>query len=116
MRAEFRPRHGDIRVFTDEQRYGDPYVWCSSMQVFSDGKSAEIGPYEKKISLSVWKALVKMCASMGIERVLAVTYPQGAGGPRKERWITIPTLAQQFYKDDFSDEIDRERESDLEDE
>ena len=106
MRAEFQPRHGDIRVFAEDHRYGDPYVWCSSMQIFSDGKSCEIGPYVGKLPLSAFKAMVVMCRELGIERVLAITYPTGAEGGRREKWITIPirpTKIQQFYDQTFSE-------------
>lgn len=109
MRAEFQPRHGDIRVWDDSGQYGDPYLWCSSMQIFSDRQSCEIGPYQNKISLSVFKALVAMCQDMGIRRVLAVTYPDGADGPRREKWIQIPTRPtkiQQFYAQTFPEDDD----------
>ena len=103
----FTPKSGDFRFWADDSHgYGDPYDWCGGV-VFRAPDEIEIGPYEKKITPSVWKAIIRECQRLGVKRILATTYPDGRRGEKRLRWIDVKAPSdpiQEFYRHGFDEE------------
>ena len=96
MKARIEPKSAIVRVWVDDDaKYGDPYEWVAFVQWISPGK-VEILGYTDRVTKSIWKAIDKECARLGIKKVLAVSYPNGE---RKERWMTVKSPVQKFYSE-----------------
>ena len=97
-KALIEPLSGVIRVLVDDEgRYGDPFYWSATVR-WLNPQEIELCAYMTKITPSIYRAVFKECQKWGIRRILGVNYPDGADGPRKERWFAVPTKVQQFYK------------------
>lgn len=86
--AEIEPYAGAIRFWEVDKQYGDPYDWCGSIR-WRSKEEVEIGPYDTKITLTAWKEIMKACKEAGVKRILATTYPGGAGTEPRQKWITV---------------------------
>lgn len=94
MIARIEPLTAVIRVWVDGGVYGDPYEWVATVRWLRPSQ-VEILGYTKKVTPSIWRAVIKECQQHKIEKILAVTY---AGGKRKEKWICVPSPFQELYR------------------
>ena len=95
--AQIEPIAGIIRVFSDDNaRYGDKFDWSATIRWITR-EDIEICAYLTEIKPSTYKAIFAECQRLGIKRIKAVNYPDGAGGERKERWFEVPSKIEQLY-------------------
>jgi hypothetical protein len=94
MYARIEPLTGIIRVWVDTAKYKEPYEWCATVRYIQQD-IVEILGYTKKVTPSIWKAVIKECQRRDIKKILAVSYPHGV---RKEKWIMVPSPFQELYR------------------
>ena len=98
--AQIEPIAGIIRVFVDDNaRYGDKFDWSATIRWITR-EDIEICAYLTEIKPSIYKAIFAECQRLGIKRIKAVNYPDGADGERKERWFPVPSKIEQLYSRD----------------
>lgn len=103
-KAFIEPIAGILRVcVNDDARYGDKFYWSATVRYLNQHE-IEICAYVNEILPSTYKAVFRECQRLGIRRIFAVNYPEGADGPRKERWFEVPTKAQQMYAKDLPED------------
>lgn len=94
MKASIEPISGVIRVWVDGCVYGDPYEWVATVR-WLNRTTIEILGYTTKVTPSIWKAVIKECQRLGIEKILATSYKDRV---KREKWITVPSPFQEFYR------------------
>ena len=96
-KAQIEPIAGILRVFNDDAaRYGDRFDWSATIRWITR-EEIEICAYLTEIKPSIYKAIFAECQRLGIKRIKAVNYPNGADGERKERWFDVPSRIEQLY-------------------
>lgn len=96
-KAFIEPIAGILRVCVeDDAKYGDKFYWSATVR-YINKEEIELCAYINEIKPSTYKAIFRACQEQGIKRIFAVNYPEGADGPRKERWFEVPTKIQEMY-------------------
>ena len=96
-KAFIEPIAGILRVCeSDNAKYGDKFCWSATVR-WLNKEEIELCAYVDAIKPSTYKAIFRECQALGIKRIFAVNYPDGANGLRKERWFNVPTKAQEMY-------------------
>lgn len=88
MNAQIEHVSSLLRVWDDDQQYGDPYCWAVAIRWINKSE-VELLLQQQHITPAIWRAVVQLCQSQGIERVLAVTYPGGSAAPPRHKWIDV---------------------------
>ncbi len=68
-RANFEPLAGVLRVFADASKYGDPYQWSATVR-FLDIRTVELMGILRAPKPSEWRAVMKLFAGMGVEKIV----------------------------------------------
>ncbi len=67
--AHVEPLAGVIRVFADDAKYGDPYVWNASVR-YIDDQTVEILGFMIAPKPSAWRAIVEFFSDEGIKAIV----------------------------------------------
>lgn len=94
MFARIEPLSAVIRVWVDGCVYGDPYEWVATVRWLKPNE-VEILGYTKRVTPSIWKAIIRECQAVGITSIIATSYKSGE---RREKRITVPTREHHFYE------------------
>lgn len=73
MNAEFEPLSGIIRVFKDNEKYGDSYTWIVTCR-FINKETVELMGAIKAPTLNEFKAVKNMLKQKGIKIILYKRY------------------------------------------
>jgi hypothetical protein len=82
-----------IRVWVDDNKFGDPYEWAAAVR-WLNKQEVEICLQQQRLTPSVYRAVIKVLKSYGVSRILIKTYPEGSKGKEKIRWLDISVIKE----------------------
>lgn len=86
--AEMEHVSSVLRVWNDGNGYGDPFIWAVAVRWITKSE-VEILLQQKQLTSGIYRAVMSEMRQAGVKRILVRTFPDGADGPQRSRWLDV---------------------------